>query len=246
MTVSDASPPEILQYADATEVAEALAVRLLARLTELQADGGTVQLCLTGGRIASRAYARLADDGPHSDVDWTRVGLWWGDERFVPADDEDRNDKSTLEVLREPLGLPAELVHQMPASDGGVDLDRAAADYAAELGSTTFDICLLGLGPDGHVASLFPDHPSSKASGEVIAVRHSPKPPPDRISLTLSVINRSSEVWFLVSGEDKAEGAAKALTGGEADPVPGALAHGTDRTVWLIDDAAASRLPPGP
>lgn len=246
MTVSDATPPEILQYADAAEVAEALAVRLLARLAALQAEGGTAQLCLTGGRIASRAYARLAADGPGSDVDWSRVELWWGDERFVPADDDDRNDKATLELLREPLGLPAERVHQMPASDGGADLDQAAETYAAELGSTVFDICLLGLGPDGHVASLFPDHPSSQEPGDVIAVRNSPKPPPDRISLTLSVINRSREVWFLVSGEDKAEGAVKALTGGEADPVPGAQAHGTDRTVWLIDTAAASRLPPGP
>lgn len=246
MTVSDTTPPEIAQYADAGEVAEALAVRLLARLAELQADGGSAQLCLTGGRIATRAYTRLAADGPGSPVDWSRVDLWWGDERFVASDDDDRNAGSTLALLREPLGLPAERVHEMPASDGGADLDEAAAAYAAELGSTRFDICLLGLGPDGHVASLFPDHPSSKADGDVIAVRNSPKPPPDRISLTLSVINRSREVWFLVSGEDKAEAAVKALTGGEANPVPGAGAHGTTRTVWLIDAAAASQLPPGP
>ncbi len=246
MTVSDATPPEIAQYADADEVAEALAVRLLSRLAELQADGGTAQLCLTGGRIATRAYTRLAADGPGSAVDWTRVDLWWGDERFVAADDSDRNAGPALALLREPLGLPAERVHEMPASDEGADLDEAAAAYAAELGGCVFDICLLGLGPDGHVASLFPEHPSSKASGEVIAVRDSPKPPPDRISLTLPVINRSREVWFLVSGEDKAEAAVKALTGGEPDPVPGAGAHGTDRTVWLLDSAAASRLPPGP
>jgi 6-phosphogluconolactonase len=176
-------------------------------------------------------------------VDWSRVDLWWGDERFVPADDDDRNDKSTLELLREPLGLPAERVHQMPASDGGADLDQAAAAYAEELGSTVFDICLLGLGPDGHVASLFPGHPSSRAEGTVIAVRDSPKPPPDRLSLTLSVINRSQEVWFVVSGADKAEAAALALTGAGAEPVPGAGAHGLLRTVWLLDAEAASQLP---
>lgn len=246
MTVSDLPTPEIVQLADADAVAEALATRLLARLAELQADGGTPQLCLTGGRIATKAYGRLAADGPGAAVDWSRVDLWWGDERFVPADDGDRNAGATLAQLREPLGLSAERVHEMPASDGSADLDAAAAAYAVELGSTTFDICLLGLGPDGHVASLFPEHPSSSAAGEVIAVRHSPKPPPDRISLTLAVINRSAEVWFLVSGEDKAEAAAQALSGAGADPVPGALAHGVARTVWLLDAAAASRLPTGP
>lgn len=247
MTVSHLPVPEIVQFADAGEVAEALAARLIARLTELQVDGGTPQLCLTGGRIATRAYGRLAADGPGSDVDWSRVDLWWGDERFVAADDDDRNAGATLELLRGPLSLPAERIHEMPASDGElVDLDAAAEAYASELGPTTFDLCLLGLGPDGHVASLFPEHPSSTATGDVIAVRNSPKPPPDRISLTLAVINRSAEVWFLVSGEDKAEAAAKALSGAGPEPVPGALAHGVTRTVWLIDAAAASLLPTGP
>ena len=112
----------------------------------------------------------------------------------------------------------------------------AAAAYAAELGDTTFDICLLGMGPDGHVASLFPGHPSSNAAGDVIAVRESPKPPPERISLTLPVINRSAEVWFVVAGADKAEAARIALAGG---PVPAGRARGQLRTVWLLDDAAA-------
>ena len=103
---------------------------------------------------------------------------------------------------------------------------------------------LLGLGPDGHVASLFPEHPSSQASGRVIAVRNSPKPPPDRLSLTLEVLNTSAEVWFLVSGEDKAEATALALQGAGPVQVPGANAHGTDRTLWLLDQAAASKLPP--
>ena len=246
MTVSDLPTPEIVQLGDADEVAETLATRLLTRLTELQAGGGTPQLCLTGGRIATKAYGRLVADGPGSAVDWSRVDLWWGDERFVAADDDDRNAKGTLKLLRGPLALPDERVHEMAASDGDADLDAAAAAYADELGSTSFDICLLGLGPDGHVASLFPDHLSSSAPGEVIAVRNSPKPPPDRISLTLAVINRSAEVWFLVSGEDKAEAAAQSLAGAGADPVPGALAHGTTRTVWLLDAAAASRLPTGP
>ena len=119
-----------------------------------------------------------------------------------------------------------------------------SAPHAAEFGGTVLDICLLGLGPDGHVASIFPEHPSSYAEGDVIAVRSSPKPPPDRISLTLPVINRSREVWFLVSGSDKAAAAKMALLGAGPVQVPGAGVSGVDRTLWLMDADAAAQLPP--
>nr|WP_294693204.1 6-phosphogluconolactonase [uncultured Friedmanniella sp.] len=240
---TSAPAAEVLLHADGDAVAEALAARLLARLAELQRDGRVPQLCLTGGRIASQAYGRLAQQGRSSAVDWSRVDLWWGDERFVAGDDDDRNAKQALGLLRDPLGLADERVHVMPAADGDADLDGAARAYARELGDTTFDVCLLGLGPDGHVASLFPGHPSSNAEGRVIAVRDSPKPPPDRISLTLEVLNASAEVWFVVSGADKADAAARALQGTGPDPVPGARAHGRERTIWLLDRSAAVGLP---
>lgn len=243
MTQPDAPAPELLLHADAGAVAEALAARLLARLAAIQGEGRVPQVCLTGGRIATQAYGRLAEEGRSSAVDWGRVELWWGDERFVAAGDDDRNAGPVLELLR-PLALAAERVHEMPAADAGADLDDAAEAYERELGGTRFDVCLLGLGPDGHVASLFPEHPSSHAEGRVIAVRNSPKPPPDRISLTLEVINASAEVWFLVSGEDKAAAAALALQGAGPVQVPGAGAHGQHRTLWLLDRAAASELPP--
>ena len=233
---------EILLHEDAEAVAEALASRLTARLAEIQQEGRVPQLALTGGRIATKAYQRLAADGPGTVVDWSRVDLWWGDERFVAEDSEDRNDHATLADLTRDLPLSTEHVHRMPAAGSGLDLDAAAAAYAAELGHTTFDVCLLGLGPDGHVASLFPDHPSATAPGRVIAVRNSPKPPPDRISLTLPVINASAEVWFLVSGEDKAHAARLALLNEGDAPVPGAGVHGRVRTVWLLDRDAATEL----
>lgn len=236
MTSADSPQPEIVRFPGAAEVAEALATRLLSRLAQIQGDTGVAQLALTGGRIATQTYERLATDGPASNVDWSRVELWWGDERFVATDDGDRNAKQALDLLAAALPLDTDRVHPMPASDAGLDLDAAAAAYAAELGATTFDICLLGMGPDGHVASLFPGHPSSSASGDVIAVRDSPKPPPERISLTLPVINRSAEVWFVVTGADKAEATRTALAGG---PVPAGGARGQRRTVWLLDDAAA-------
>lgn len=237
------SVPELVVHADADDVAEALATRLTARLAEIQRDFRVPQVALTGGRIATKAYQRLAADGVHSAVDWARVEFWWGDERFVPADDDDRNAKPTLELLAKPLQLDQARIHEMPASDGGVDLDQAAGDYAKTLGSTTFDICLLGLGPDGHVASIFPEHPSSYATGDVIAVRSSPKPPPERISLTLEMINRSREVWFLVSGSDKAAAARMALAGAGPIQVPAAGVSGVTRTLWLLDREAAAQLP---
>ena len=225
-------------------MAEALAARLMARLAEIQRDFRVPQVALTGGRIATRAYQRLADEGPNSAVDWSRVELWWGDERFVPADDDDRNAKQALDLLAAPLRLTPDRMHPMPASDGGVDLDQAAEAYAARTGRHVFDICLLGMGPDGHVASIFPEHPSSYAEGDVIAVRSSPKPPPERISLTLPVINRSQEVWFVVSGADKAAAAKMALLGAGPVQVPAAGVAGVERTLWLMDRAAAASCPP--
>ena len=168
---------EILVHASADEVVEALTARLLARLAEIQRDFRVPQVALTGGRIATRAYGNLAAEGANSAVDWSRVELWWGDERFVPAENSDRNAEPALKLLSG-LGLSPDRVHPMPAADAGMDLDQAAEAYAAELGDTVFDICLLGLGPDGHVASLFPEHPSSYAEGHVIAVApHRSRPP---------------------------------------------------------------------
>jgi 6-phosphogluconolactonase len=240
-------PTDYLVHADADAVAEAIAGRLASRLAALQ-QGDPDRLprvALTGGRIATKAYQRLAAAGSGSGVDWSRVELWWGDERFVAADSEDRNDRGALEALVPALPLIEANIHRMPADDGVLGLDDAAEVYATELGDARFDICLLGVGPDGHVASVFPDHPSFEAStagnATVIGVRDAPKPPPLRLSLTHPAINRSAEVWFTVSGEDKAEAVGWAVL--DQKPVPAAQAHGAERTVWLLDAAAASRLP---
>jgi 6-phosphogluconolactonase len=238
-----AHDPEVLVHTGADEVAEALAVRLTARLAEIQRSFRVPQVALTGGRIATKAYQRLAVEGANSAVDWSRVELWWGDERFVPADSEDRNDLGPMQGLRAALPLDERRLHPMPSSDAGLTLNQAAERYETELGATVFDICLLGMGPDGHVASLFPEHPSSYAEGRVIAVRSSPKPPPERLSLTLSVINQSREVWFVVSGADKAAAAKMALLGAGPVQVPAAGVAGTERTLWLMDKAAAAELP---
>lgn len=235
--------PEVLVHATAEDMVDTLTARLVGRLADLQRSFQVPQLSLTGGRIALRAYSRLAEEGPHSPVDWSRVELWWSDDRFVPAADAERNAKQALDIFAPALPLSPSRIHPMAASDDGAELDEAAEAYGTELGSTAFDISLLGMGPDGHVASLFPEHPSSYADGVAIAVRASPKPPPERISLTLAAINRSREVWFLVTGEDKAASVKMALMGAGPVQVPAAGVRGADRTLWLLDREAASQLP---
>ncbi|MDN5724322.1 MAG: 6-phosphogluconolactonase [Propionibacteriales bacterium] len=228
--------------ADAEAVADAVAVRLLDRVAALQASGRReVHLALTGGTIATASYERVGALAPGREINWSGVHLWWSDERWVAADSDERNDHGA----RSGLGVVWEQarVHQMPADDGvnpDSGLDAAAADYDRELGETIFDICLLGLGPDGHIASLFPGHASERTPGRVIAVRQSPKPPPSRISLTLEVINNSVEVWFVATGAEKADAAARALNGDDA--LPSGRAHGSSRTNWWLDEAAAGHL----
>ncbi|MGB7961544.1 MAG: 6-phosphogluconolactonase [Propionicimonas sp.] len=234
--------PRVLRYLDADELADGAAHRLLDALISFQANQRTAQLCLTGGRIALRVYARLGRLVAGSELDPGRLELWWGDERFVPTDDPDRHAGPALATLAGHFPLDPARTHPMPAADGVVDAAASAATYAKELGTTRFDLCLLGMGPDGHVASIFPGHPSEEPAGQlVIGVSDSPKPPAERISLTTRAINRSGEVWFLVSGEDKADAVARALAGDQS--LPAARVHGHHATVWLVDQAAASGLP---
>ncbi|RCK70558.1 6-phosphogluconolactonase [Desertihabitans brevis] len=234
-------PIHTIVHDDPEALVTGASTRLVERLTTLQQTQPVPQLCLTGGRIANRIYRGLAARLAGSELDGTRVELWWGDERFVPVDHEDRNAGEALAILAPALQMDPSRVHPMPAADGNVSIEDSADGYAAELGETSFDICLLGVGPDGHVASLFPGHPSLGATNaRVVAVHEAPKPPAERLSLTLSTLNRSREVWFVVSGADKAEAVRRAHAGEEG--LPAAMVRGTESTVWLIDSDAASQL----
>ena len=179
--------------------------------------------------------------------------FWWSDERFVPRQDDDRNEKQARAALLDGLDIPGANIHAMAASDEGIGLDAAASRYAEELARfggdngawPAFDVCFLGVGPDGHVASLFPDRPEILiADRTVVAVRDSPKPPPDRVSMTRPVINGSKRVWMVVSGPDKASALGLALAGASYASVPAAGAKGRKRTVFFVDEAAASNVPP--
>lgn len=232
----------VMRYANPDELADAAAQQLLSRLGATIEDRGEADLCLTGGRIANRMYERLAAMAAEQDFDASTLNLWWGDERFVGLTDPERNAGQSFALLAGSMSLSPARIHPMPPRDGHADPSAAAFDYARELGSTIFDVCLLGIGEDGHVASLFPNHPSSApTSATVIGVTDSPKPPSERVSLTLNAINRSRSVWLMASGEGKAEAVAAALNG-DLD-LPAANVHGTEETLWFLDAEAAGQLP---
>jgi 6-phosphogluconolactonase len=235
-------------------LAEAVAGRLVTMLVELQSSGRVPHWVLTGGTIAEKIHRAVRSSPTHHAVDWSRIHLWWGDERYLPKGDRDRNETQARDALLDGLRLDPSRVHPMPASDeGDGDPDDAASAYAEELahasapedhGETpTFDILMLGVGPDGHVASLFPERPALYDERTVVGVRGSPKPPPIRISMTMSTLNRARDVWFVVAGEDKARAVQLALEGTGTYQIPAAGPKGTQQTLWLLDAAAASRLP---
>ncbi len=238
----------VLRHPDRQALAHAVAARLVTRLVDLQHDGRVPSVALTGGSVANEVYAALADSPAARAVDWSRVELWWGDERFVAGDDADRNDGQARTALLDKLPLDPRRVHPMPAADGPLrDLDDAAAAYARQLRESPagdFDLVLLGVGPDGHVASLFPGFPQLHVEGEVaVAVHDSPKPPPDRVSLTFPALERTGELWFVAAGEEKADAVRRALDPDtDPDTVPAARPRGRERTLWLLDDEAAGAL----
>ncbi len=250
--------PQVVVHRDKELMARATAARLITRIVDAQAARGSASIVLTGGRNGNGLLAALADAPARDAVDWHRLDLWWGDERYVPADDPERNHTQAREALLDSVPLDPARVHVMPASDGpyGTDVDAAAAAYAAELAAAAgpedhgpvprFDVLMLGVGPDTHVASLFPEHPASRETERtVVGVHGAPKPPPTRISLTLPAIRAAREVWLLAAGEDKAAAVSIALGGAGGVQAPAAEAHGRSRTLWLLDRAAAAKLPSG-
>jgi 6-phosphogluconolactonase len=234
---------------DADILASAVAARLVVKIIDAQAERGSADIVLTGGRIAAKVLRAIKDLPASAAIDWSRVDLWWGDERFLPAGDPERNETQAREALLDALPLDPARVHAMPASDGpdGSDASAAAARYARELASAGtdlphFDVLMLGVGEDGHVASIFPGHTEGFAAGTTAAVHDSPKPPPVRITLSMSAIRTAEEVWLVASGPDKAGPVGTAIEGADPAQVPAAGAVGTDKTLWLLDRAAAANV----
>ncbi|MEV3937110.1 6-phosphogluconolactonase [Glycomyces sp. NPDC049804] len=243
------SSSAVIVHNDADVLAEAVAARLLNRLADAQSRSGTgaqsrrgeASIVLTGGRIAAKVYQNILGSPIRTVVDWSKVDFWWGDERFLPSGDPERNETQAREAFLDHLPVDPARVHPMPASDAVATPEEAAKLYAAELGPQVpaFDLLLLGIGEDGHVASLFPGNPALEAEGAVVGVRNSPKPPPERVSLTMSAINAATAAWIIASGEGKAEAVDEALSKGE---LPAGRVKAVGHTRWLVDKDAASHL----
>jgi 6-phosphogluconolactonase len=234
-------------HAEKSALADAAAARLVIALLDAQSRGSEAQVALTGGSMGSAIIASVTKVPGRSAVDWARVRVWWGDERYLPAGDPDRNDTQNDDAGLSALGLDPAKVHRVAGPDVSESAEASAEAYALtvrEHGQGAFDVVLLGVGPDGHVASLFPHHPAQRTTDAVaVAVHDSPKPPPDRVSLTFECLERSREVWFLVAGADKADAVAAALApGADRWDVPAAGVRGSEATLWLVDADAASGL----
>lgn len=220
--------------------ARAAGMRLLLTLVEAQSVHSPVHVALTGGTMGIQMLAAVAGDELLDAVDWTGVHLWWGDERF--ASDGDRNASQARKALIDELPIPSENVHEVARPSEVDDVDAAAAAYAEDVRGVRFDVVVLGVGPDGHVASLFPGRREVEVDGPgALAVRNSPKLPPERVSLTREQLCAADEVWFVAAGADKSGAIRDAIRPGDV-PLPAARVRGERATIWILDTAAASSL----
>jgi 6-phosphogluconolactonase len=200
--------------------------RAAADLIQEALAGGLGSLVLAGGSTPHRTY-QLLQPGPA----WARVAVLFGDERCVPPEDPESNYLMAFQDLLSRVH-PAS-IHRMPGELGAEEAARRYDEVVARY--SPLDLVLLGMGPDGHTASLFPEAPELDAEGFVTAVHNAPKPPPDRVSLTLGALRAARRVVFLVTGADKADAVALAARG----EVPSGMVSGAE---YLLDRAAAARL----
>lgn len=242
---------EIHRFADTDALVRAAAERFVDAVVAAQQSRGSAAVVLTGGGtgIALLEHVR-ANPGA---IDWSALDVFFGDERFLPTGDPERNEVQAHAALLDHVPVDPARVHVMAASDGayGSDPVTAAAAYAevletfgADRTGPLFDVHLLGMGGEGHVNSLFPHTDAVREAEQlVVAVTDSPKPPPVRVTLTLPALQSAREVWLIVSGEAKADAVAAAVDGAHPDEIPAAGARGIEKTVWLLEETAASGLP---
>lgn len=248
--------PEVVVHATPQQLAAAVAARLVTRMVGAQHSRGATSVVLTGGTTGIAVLRELRAAPARDAVDWARVDVYWGDERFLPTGHPERNETQAREALLDHVPVDPARVYPMPPSGGefGDDVDAAAAAYAELLRSharpedhgpvPTFDVLLLGVGPEGHVASIFPSSPAVyETERTVVGVRGCPKPPPTRTTLTLPAIRRATEVWLATAGPDRAAAVAMALSAAGPTQIPAAGATGRRRTLWMLDRAAAAKVP---
>lgn len=242
--------PRVHEYPTKDLVAEAAAARLLLLLADEAPDREAVHLSITGGSLGTKIWSEVAASPLTEAVPWHKVHIWWSDERFLPAGDPERNAQQTFDAFFGAGPIPRENIHVIGSASDVDHRDEAAAAYAEELrnladpgdASPRFMVSLLGMGPDGHLASLFPGREEILSAVDgVVGIQDSPKPPPERVTMTLPMINRSERIWFLVSGSDKRDAFRRVTSqmDGEISPealqaTPAAGARGESETLYLV------------
>ena len=227
--------------ADATAIAAADAA--IDRILDELATQPVVHVGLTGGTVGIKTLAVWAAHPRRDEIDYSRVHFWWGDERFVASESGDRNFVQAWDALLQHISVPRENLHEFPSSDNGLTLSEAAKLFESHFAAVSPRIifALMGMGPDGHIASLFPGKVYAQDDGNIIAESDSPKPPAERLSLSYNAINAIEEVWFTVAGSDKAEAVEVAFSD-RPERLPVGRVCAKRRNVWFIDDSAAARL----
>jgi len=236
--------PRVTVAANAEALAELAAAEIGRAAVRAAEARGLAALALAGGLTPRSAYRRLAEPGEHEGVPWEKVLFFFGDERCVPPDHPDSNARMVRAALLARLPIPAANVFRMAGEDP--DPERAAAGYEAELKrelgpEPRLDLVLLGMGADGHVASLFPGSPALEERHRLVSATTGGPPQPRRLTLTLPAINAARAVLFLVSGGEKAGLVAELLAGGRQE-APAARVKPEGEVHWLLDREAASRI----
>ena len=242
----------VLVHPDKQALGASVAALFITKIIDVLDEQGRADIAISGGSVSTLVLAAIGQSQAKQSVDWSKVHVWWVDERWVPEGDADRNITGTQTDFLDHVSIPTENVHPMAPSDAGITIDQAAEQYESELLAAApdsaetprFDITLLGVGPDGHTASLFPEFPQLRITDrKVVSVDDSPKPPAQRLTLTYPVINASQRVWVILSGAEKASVLGLALAGAAVDEVPVGGVQGRKRTVFFVDQDAARDVP---
>jgi 6-phosphogluconolactonase len=240
----------------AKQLAQRIADDTISVLVKKQRAGEQPTIALTGGGMGNAMLGAISQHPQRDSVAWERLTIIWGDERFVSAGSSERNDSQADNALLNLVPVDESTVLRAPASDTGMTLESAAQLYDEAVSAVEqIDLVLLGVGPDGHIASLFPGRAElDEADAAAVAVRNSPKPPPERITLTLPVLSSADRVWLLMSGAAKHEAFEEAFSelvnaggdntskGSDAELLPAARVFGTCETVVYADNSAVTGL----
>ena len=234
---------EVRKAVNAIDVARQAAEEIISSLASILKAKSSANVALTGGTVGILTLEVLAQDEFKDQIDFSNVHFWWGDERYVAGNSNDRNANQARVALLNTLAVDESKIHEFPSTDSGLSVEEARDKFeqyiieAFDSETPSMDLTILGMGPDGHVASLFPGMLSE--SNNVVAIHNSPKPPAERLSLSMDVINASKKVIFVVSGIDKAEAVAAVHKDPDCE-LPAAKVAATGITLWIIDEAAGA------